>query len=418
MTADVESTYAPIKVAIDADRNGEAIARCKQAIESGIDDAFFLYVLGNCLFKTGDYADSAAALGNSVRLEPNRAAAFNDLAAALFVLGRDAEALACLRRALDLHPGLPEAEETDAIWLLRYGRFKEGWRKYEARFDTSANRRLRRPFSQPQWRGEPLQGRTILLHAEQGFGDALQFVRYAPLVAARGGRVILEVYPGIEPLLTRMPGITQIVTTGQPLPPFELHCSLLSLPLAFKTEFDSIPATLPYLSVPEDYLSRWRTRLGPRHGLRVGIAWSGNPKHRDDARRSIPLETFSTLLPDRPGIEFHILQTQIRDTDKAALTACPHLRDHAPHLLDFADTGALVTLMDVVISVDTSVAHLAGALDRPVWLLLAHLADWRWLLERDDSPWYPSAWLLRQPEPGDWASVLAEVSAALTEMTA
>lgn len=216
----------------------------------------------------------------------------------------------------------------------------------------------------------------------------------------------------------KMPGINQILDANGPLPPFDLHCSLMSLPLAFRTDLDSIPATLPYLTVPDDRLARWRNRLGPRRGLRVGIAWSGNPQHRDDARRSIAFETFSTILTDRPGLEFHVVQTQLRQADRAALALWPHVRNHADLLADFADTGALVSLMDVVISVDTAVVHLAGALDRPTWLLLAHLADWRWMLERDDSPWYPSLWLLRQPQRGDWTSVLSTVAETLQEMVA
>jgi hypothetical protein len=195
-----------------------------------------------------------------------------------------------------------------------------------------------------------------------------------------------------------------------------VHCSLLSLPLAFGTDLDSIPAAVPYLTVPPDRLTRWRQKLGPRKGLRVGIAWSGNPNHRDDARRSISLDLFGTLLTDRPGIEFHVLQTEFRAADQAVLRDMPHVRNHADDLHDFGDTGALVSLMDLVISVDTSIVHLAGALDRPVWVLLAHLADWRWLLERDDSPWYPSMWLLRQQERGNWASVLSIARSRLEEM--
>ncbi|HBK05659.1 MAG TPA: hypothetical protein DDZ81_07310 [Acetobacteraceae bacterium] len=416
MNTSVEALYETIRLPMDAGQLDDAIAAAKQAVASGVDDAFFLYVLGNTQFKSGDYAAAAENLTAATRLNPYRAEVFNDLAASLFVLGREAEGLVCLRRALDLQPDLPEARETDAIWLLRYGRFREGWRKFDARFQTSANHRLRRPFSQPQWRGEPLHGQTILLHAEQGFGDTLQFVRYAPLVASRGARVLLEVYPGIRPLLGRIPGVAQIIDTGQPLPPFDLHCPLLSLPLAFQTEFDSIPATVPYLTVPEERMAIWRAKLGPRTGLRVGVAWSGNPQHRDDVRRSIPFDRFRGLLADRPEIEFHVVQTQIRQPDRAALAGMPHVRNHAGGLRDFADTGALVSLMDVVISVDTAVVHLAGALDRPVWALLAHLADWRWMLQRDDSPWYPSATLLRQPCRGDWASVLTDVAKRLTEM--
>jgi hypothetical protein len=410
--------YEIVLAPLEAGRTDEAMPLLKLALQSGAGDPYFFYALGNCQFKAGQYAEAAIALTVATRLDPWRAEAFNDLAAALFVLGRDAEALACLRRSLDLRPDLPEAQETDAIWLLRYGRFHEGWRKYEARFRTQANRSLWRSFVQPVWTGEPLQGRTILLHAEQGLGDALQFVRYAPLVAARGGRVIVEVYAEVSPLLMQLPGGIRVVHTGSTLPHFDVHCSLLSLPLVFDTDLDSIPATLPYLTVPDIRIAHWRRKLGPRRGLRVGVAWSGNPKHRDDARRSIPFGLFSTVLTDRPGIEFHVVQSGMRTSDRAALREMPHIQDHSAELHDFGDTGALVSLMDVVISVDTSVAHLAGALDRPVWLLLAHLADWRWLLERDDSPWYPSMWLLRQAERGDWTGVLSVVSSRLDEMLA
>jgi hypothetical protein len=402
--------------ALEAGRTQEAIPLLKLAIQSGADDPFFLYALGNCQFLAGDCTEAALALTTATRIDPTRAEAFNDLAAALFVLGRDAEALACLRRSLTLRPDLPEAQETDAMWLLRYGQFHEGWRKYEARFRTRANRHLWRSYPQPNWEGEPLNGRTILLHAEQGLGDALQFARYAPLVAARGGRVILQAYAEIIPLLTKLPGVARLIDTATAPPPFDVHCSLLSLPRVFGTDLDSIPAAVPYLTVPEDRMARWRHTLGPRRGLRVGIAWSGNPKHRDDARRSIPFDVFATLLTDRPDIEFHVLQTGLRAADRTGLAERPYIRNHADVPQDLGDAGALVSLMDVVISVDTSIAHLAGALDRPVWLLLAHLADWRWLMERDDSPWYPSMRLLRQPERGDWASVLSVVSARLREM--
>jgi hypothetical protein len=416
MSPSVEDLYHAIRTAMEAGRAQEAIGLAGQALAAGGNDGFFRYILGNCQFKAGDYAQAAANLAASVRLDPTRAEAFNDLAATLFVLGRDAEALTCLRRALVLRPDLPEALETDAIWLLRYGRFREGWQKYEARFDTNDNRHLRPSFTQPRWRGESLGGRTILLHAEQGLGDALQFVRYAPLVAARGGRVVLGVYASVVPLLANMAGVAEVVDLGGKLPHFDLHCSLMSLPLVFGTDLDSIPAAIPYLSVADERIGRWRTRLGPRRGLRVGVAWSGNRQHRDDARRSIPFGTFAALLGERKGVEYHVVQTELREGDREALARLPHVRNHADALADFADTGALVSLLDVVISVDTAVVHLAGALGRPVWLLLAHLADWRWLLERDDSPWYGSLWLLRQPERGDWGSVLVIAGERLREM--
>lgn len=422
MTADGDegrrtTPYADALIAtLETERVEQAIPLLKLAIQSGAANPYLLYALGNCQFKAGLYPEAATALTAATRMDPTRAEAFNDLAASLFVLGRDPEALACLRRSLDLCPDLPEAQETDAIWLLRYGRFQEGWRKYEARFRTRENRHLWRPFAQPIWKGEALGGRTILLHAEQGLGDAMQFIRYVPMVAARGGLVILDVYRELGPLLMKLPGVAGLVHNAVAIPPFDVHRSLLSLPLVFGTDLNSIPSTVPYLTVPAERLAHWRRKLGPRRGMRIGVAWSGNPKHRDDARRSIPFDVFSRLLTDRPGIEYHVVQSDIRAGDLAALGGMEHVRSHQGELGNFGDNGALVALMDVVITVDTSVAHLAGALDRPVWLLLAHLADWRWLLVRDDSPWYPSMWLLRQPERGDWGSVLSVVSSRLREM--
>jgi hypothetical protein len=302
------------------------------------------------------------------------------------------------------------------MWLLRYGRFREGWRAYEARNRTGLSAAFRRNFPQPQWTGEPIRDRTILLHGEQGRGDTIQFMRYAPLVAARGGRVVLEVQPGMRALTGALSGVASVLERGEPLPPFDLHCPLLSLPLAFGTDIDSIPATIPYLSVPSDRIYRWRTRLGPRRARRIGIAWSGNPAHREDARRSIPLEQFARVLTPHPEREFHVLQAEVREADQAVLAQLPHVYDHSGRLRDFVDTAALVSLMDLVISVDTAVAHLAGALGWPVWLLLSSVADWRWLVERDDSPWYPTFWLFRQTRRGVWDDVLAAVAAAMDEL--
>ena len=385
-------------------------------IGTGGDDGLNLYLLGHVQYELGDYVMAEAALRLSVALDPSRSEAFNDLAAALFRQNRDAEALTFIRQALKLNPHMAEAEESDSIWLLRYGRFREGWRKYEARYRTSEGLPLSRNFPQPQWRGEPIHDRTILLHAEQGFGDAIQFARYAPLVAERGAKVILEVHPGLATTLRTLPGVSQLIERGVPLPPFDLHCPLVSLPLAFGTELDSIPASIPYVAADPARVFAWRNRIGPRRVMRIGVAWSGNAVHREDARRSIPLARLAGLLRDRPDREFHVLQNDVRQSDRAALAELPHLRDHSALIRDFADSAALVSLMDVVITVDTAVAHLAGAMGWPVWVMLPAVPDWRWMLHRDDSPWYPSMWLFRQTRRDDWDPVLMEVARQLDDM--
>ena len=402
--------------AIADGRYAEAANLLGFLIGTGGDDGLNLYLLGHVQYELGDYVMAEAALRLSVALDPSRSEAFNDLAAALFRQNRDAEALTYIRQALKLNPHMAEAEESDSIWLLRYGRFREGWRKYEARYRTAEGQPLWRNFPQPQWKGEPIHDRTILLHAEQGFGDAIQFVRYVPLVAERGAKVILEVHAGLANTLRTLPGISQLIERGVPLPPFDLHCPLVSLPLAFGTELDSIPASIPYIGTDPARVFAWRNRLGPRKVMRIGIAWSGNPRHREDARRSIPLARMADLLRDRPDREFHVLQNEVRESDRAALAAMPHLRDHGALLRDFADAAALVSLMDVVITVDTAVAHLAGAMGWPVWVLLPTVPDWRWMLQRDDSPWYPSMWLFRQTRRDDWGPVLEEVARQLDDM--
>lgn len=397
-------------------RHAEAATLLGFIIGAGGDDGQNLYLLGHVLYEMGAYEKAEAALRLSVALDPTRSEAFNDLGAALFRQHRDAEALGFIRQALKLDPHMAEAEESDSIWLLRYGRFREGWRKYEARYRTSEGLPLRRNLPQPQWRGEPIHERTILLHAEQGLGDAIQFARYAPLVAERGAKVILEVHQGLATLLRTMPGVSHLIERGVPLPPFDVQCPLVSLPLAFGTDLDSIPAAIPYVTADTERVFAWRNRLGPRRVMRIGIAWSGNPQHREDAHRSIPLARMADLLADRPDREFHVLQNAVRESDRSALAAMPHLRDHGALLRDFADTAALVSLMDVVITVDTAVAHLAGAMGWPVWVMLAHVPDWRWMLHRDDSPWYPSMWLFRQTRRDDWDPVLMEVARQLDDM--
>jgi hypothetical protein len=275
--------------------------------------------------------------------------------------------------------------------------------------------REQRPFTQPLWLGhESLQDKTILLYAEQGLGDTLQFCRYVKLVAARGARVIVEVQPPLVALLQDLEGASQVIAKGEPLPPFDFQCPLLSLPLAFKTNLATIPAAPSYLAAAPDKVAQWAATLGAPGRARVGLAWSGNPVHKNDHNRSMPFEQFAHIVGD--GHEFISLQKEHRESDLAALAASGKVRQVSAQLHDFTDTAALCAALDLVIAVDTSIAHLAGALGKPVWILLPAASDWRWLLERDDSPWYPSARLYRQAAGEPWSTVLERVKADLAAL--
>ncbi len=267
------------------------------------------------------------------------------------------------------------------------------------------------------WLGqEPVEGKTILIYADEGLGDSIQFVRYVSMLADRGARVILVVQKPLLPLLSGIPGVSQCLpTTVGTLPAFDMHCPICSLPMAFGTRLDTIPSTTSYLPRPEvSRLRVWEDRLGPRGSLRVGLVWSGNPDHRDDHNRSIPLRALLQVLDI--DATFISLQKDPRPDDKAALLDRPGVVDLTPHLTDFSETAALISCLDLVITVDTSVAHLAGALGRPTWILLPYTPDYRWLLDRDDSPWYPSVRLFRQTETRNYAEVIDRVRVALLSL--
>jgi hypothetical protein len=272
----------------------------------------------------------------------------------------------------------------------------------------------RRDFAQPLWRGEEsLEGKTILLHAEQGFGDAIQFVRYVPFLAAKGAQVVLEAPPPLTALFSRIAGAAQVLARGEALPAFDWHCPLMSLPLALKTRLETIPAAVPYLSASEERVASWKQRLPEAGARRIGVAWAGNRNFKGDQTRSIGLARFSPLLSVN-GIEFLSLQKDLRDGDREILRDNSHVRHVGDAMEDFSDTAAILSSVDLVISSDTSVAHLAGALGKPVWVLLQYVPDWRWLLERGDSPWYPTARLFRQPKIDDWESVIRQVKDRLS----
>ena len=392
-------------------RTAEAEDCYRQAVALRPEAAGSHNNLGSALLALHRPADAAACFMAALRLLPDYAEACNNLGGALLALDRPEEAAQLFHRAADLDPDLVQARFGESLALLSLGRFAEGWAAYESRWRDPAFREGVRTYDAPLWLGEPdVAGRTLLLHAEQGLGDTIQFVRYVPLLRARGARVVLEVQAPLLPLLRGL--ADDAVAEGADLPPHDLRCPLLSLPLAFGTELATIPAKVPYLAADRRLVAAWRKRLGPATRPRIGLAFSGSPEHPEDALRSIPAETLRPLLA-LAEVEWHVVQKDIRPADAPVFAQVPAVRLHTERLETFAETAALLTQMHLVVSVDTSVAHLAGALGLPVWLLLQASADFRWLRGRSDSPWYPTARLFRQAKALAWEREILAVAQAL-----
>lgn len=393
----------------------EAETCFREALRLRPDFPHALSNLGAVLQEQGRSGEAIDCYHQATALAPAFPQAHHNLGNALLDTGQVDAAIDRFRHALSLDPGNASIHANLANALLAQGRLTEGWQEYEWRWQIADMAAGRRPFTEPQWRGEDAAGKTLLIHAEQGLGDTLQFCRYAPLAAARGLRVVLEVQAPLRRLLASLPGVTQIVTQGETLPPFDLHCPMLSLPLAFGTTLETIPAATPYLAADPVQDAHWRGRLAalPGPGLRVGVVWAGNPRlHAPRAaavnrRRSLDPALLSPLLAV-PGAHFISLQKDI--------PATPPLTDWMTEVTDMADTAALIAGLDLVISVDTSVVHLAGALGTPVWMLDRSDPCWRWLRGREDSPWYPGLRLFRQTARGEWGPVITRVAAELTQL--
>jgi tetratricopeptide (TPR) repeat protein len=399
-------------------RFAEAEASYRRALELQPDFLEALNNLGLVLSEAGRAAEAVAPLRRALELRPDNAGALNNLGTALVGLGRLDEAAAAYREAVRQWPEFPQAHNNLGCVLLQSGKFEEGWREYEWRWKTKTLAAGARDFAAPQWDGGPLEGRVLLLHAEQGLGDTLQFCRYAAILARRA-RVVLEAQAPLTRLLARIPGVEAVVARGEALPAFDVHCPLMSAPLALGTTLDTIPGATPYLAADPAEIEAWRERLAGLEGPRIGLAWAGSPREglpaalaAIDARRSIALAALAPLA-DVAGVSFVSLQKGPPAGQAADPPPGMTLHDFTADLADFADTAALIENLDLVISVDTSVAHLAGALGKPVWLLNRFDTDWRWMLNRDDSPWYPTLRQFRQTEPGDWAGVVQRVRAAL-----
>ena len=422
-------------------RPEDAISYLDQAARLQPDHAEILEVRGITLHNLGRFEEALAESQSALKLNPDSATLCHNIGTTLQFLKRDAEALSWFERALALQPALNGSLNNKALALTQLHRFDEavaiyrdlkaaepdnaehdwnlslidllkgdfdaGWPGREVRWKIPHLSNFYPKFKQPQWRGESIEGKTLLVYSDEGLGDAIQFVRYLPMVAELGARVILVVQEAAHSLLSGVAGVSECFPQSAfALPAFDLHCPSGCLPLIFKTRLETIPSMASYLAPEAARVQAWESRLGPRDRLRIGVTWSGNPRHKNDRNRSTSLQTLSRILD--VDATFVSLQKDPKPSDRELLGQTDIL-DLTAQLTDFSETAALIDCLDLVISVDTSVAHLAASLGRPTWILLPHLPDWRWLLDREDSPWYPSVRLFRQNGTREYSGVLDRV---------
>jgi tetratricopeptide (TPR) repeat protein len=400
----------------------EALATFQQALRVDPHLAETHLNIGAVYQAQGRLDDAAGSFRQAVACRPGWARTHSDLGAVLYRLGQPDEALACFREAVHCQPDFADAHHNLGILHLLLGNYTEGWPEYEWRWRTQDFKEwLNQPqdfalrnFSQPFWDGGPLEECTILLQAEQGLGDALQFVRYADLVRERGGHVIVQASTALTSLLRTCPGVEAVVGEGEALPPFDVHAYLLSLPCLLHTTAATVPAKVPYLSADPTYVEKWRQNLAPYDSFKVGIVWQGSRGHKQDRYRSTALAEFAPLAKVE-GVQLFSLQVGAGQEQLSVLDGRFEVIDLGSRFdpASFADAAGAIMNLDLVIAVDSAMVHLAGALGAPVWIALGLSPDWRWLLERNDSPWYPSARLFRQSRLGDWGEVFARMATQL-----
>lgn len=411
-SAEITSNYGVVLRRLKRDH--EAIEYFNRALMLKPGYLPALLTRGASLQRIGRREEALATLDRVLQLDPNHAKAHYNRAGILHELRRFDEALEAFARAAALAPDDADVHWNESLTRLLCGDYRRGWQQYEWRLKLPHH--IDRKFSQPLWLGETSPaGKTVLVHAEQGFGDTLQFVRYVPLLAAMGARVVLETQPALKPLIASLAGVAALLAQGEAPPAFDLHCPVMSLPLAFKTELSTIPASVPYLAAPKERIEVWRPRIPASGKLRIALACSGSAGNEENDIRSIPLAHFAPLFADS-RIQWIVVQRELLAEDAAFLRTQPQVVWFGEELADFADTAAIVSLVDHVVSVCTSLAHLAGALNLPFTLLSKHSPDFRWLLDREDSPWYPSARILRQPQFGDWQSVIVELGETIARL--
>jgi tetratricopeptide (TPR) repeat protein len=402
------------KALVEARQPAEAVVLLQQAVRLLPQSADAQNQLGLALVDLGRLADAEACYQQALQLDPRHIAAHANLGSALKAQGRLQEGLASYQIALWLQPDDPSVRWNRSLAYLQMGDYERGWPEYEWRWHR--NKSPRRQFSQPRWDGSPLDGRTLLVYMEQGLGDSIQFIRYVALLKQAGGEVVVECPGLLFSLFASSPGIDHVVPEGTPLPAFDCHVPLLSLPGLFRTTLATIPAGMPYLAAEEARVQKWREQIKLAPGFRIGICWQGNPYHPWDRHRSVPLRCFAPLAA-LPSVQFVSLQKvfgldQVKPL-RHRFQVAELGGDWDPAGGEFADTAAVMKNLDLVVTVDTAVAHLAGAVGVPVWLALSTLVDWRWLLDREDSPWYPSMRLYRQKHQGDWDPVFERMAADL-----
>jgi tetratricopeptide (TPR) repeat protein len=398
------------------DRPERALADFDAALALGHPNAH--YNRGNALFELGRYADAVMAFDRALILAPDNPQAWSNRGNTLTALKRHEEAIESFDKALAVQKDHAGAHFNRALALLVLGDWKRGFEEYEWRWKRSGMTDMRRGYGKPLWLGEfPLARKSILLHAEQGLGDTIQFARYAPLLSRAGATVVLEVQPELKSLLGRLAGAVSCHARGDKLPAYDMHCPLGSLPLAFKTETGNVPAEIPYLRADDGHLAKWRPRIEALPGKRIALAWAGNADHANDRNRSIDLNLLEPLLA-LEGVSFLSIQRELRENDAEILARHARVTHLGGELADMDDTAAVTALADLTISVDTSVLHLAASLGRPVWAMLPFAPDWRWTLNGERSPWYPQARLFRQTALADWQDTMTIMRAELARFIA
>ena len=408
----VDAAYNRATVLHRLRRWDEALAGYERALAMKPDHPDARSSRGAILGELGRHEEALADFEAALAARPDYAQTYSNKARVLQEIGRFDEALASLERAIALNPQLVEAQWNRALLLLLLGDYERGWREYEWRWRMDSMRPFLRDLQRPRWLGrDSLAGKTILLHAEQGAGDTLQFSRYIPAIAEQASRVILEVAPGLRALMAANFPEVEVIARGAALPPFDVHCALGTLPFAMGTTLSNIPPPAT-IRASDAKIREWGERLGSPSALRVGVAWAGNPQHVSDHRRSIPQDRLAPLLES--PVEFHVLQ---KEHVEGIRERFPKVHLWTRELEAFDDTAALIAELDLVVTIDTSVAHLAAAMGKPVWILLANVPDFRWLLGRAVTPWYPTVRLFRQERRDDWEGVLAEVRAELAQLS-